>query len=89
MRGLVRALHGDVEVRALLVAEHGELDVELLEMRARDLLVELLGQHVHAERELLRRRPERDLGKHLVGKRARHDEGRVASGTAGQRHQVL
>ena len=49
-------------------------------MRARDLLVELLREHVNTELELARVRPEGDLGKDLVGKRAGHNEGWVASG---------
>jgi hypothetical protein len=47
-----------------------------------DFLVEALRKHVHAERELLRSRPECDLGQNLVCERARHDEGRVTSATS-------
>ena len=48
-------------------------------MGASDLLIELLGKDVDAERELLRGSPEGDLGKNLVGERAGHDERRVTS----------
>ena len=58
--------------------EGSQLDVELGEMGAGDLLVEFLGEHVHAERELLGGGPESDLGEDLVGERARHHERRVA-----------
>jgi hypothetical protein len=80
---LVRAGDGQAEVRGLLARKRRELDAELGEVRARDLLVELLRQHVHAERELLRRRPERNLREHLVRERARHHERRVARRAAG------
>ncbi len=82
MRRLVRAVGGDVQVRGLLGAERGQLDVELGKVRAGNLLVELLREHVDAELELAGVGPESDLGEHLVGERAGHDEGRVASGTA-------
>ena len=51
-------------------------------MRARDLLVELLREHVNTELELARVRPEGDLGKDLVGERAGHDKRRVAGGAS-------
>ena len=47
-----------------------------------DLFVELLGEDVHAKRELLRSGPERNLGQDLVGEGAGHDEGGVASGAS-------
>jgi hypothetical protein len=72
----------DVEVGALLGRELSKLDVELAEVGAGNLLVEILGQHVNAQGELLWRGPKSDLCGDLVGERARHDEGRVASGTA-------
>ena len=72
VRGLVGTVDRDVEVLRLRGREHGELHVELLEVSAGDFLVQLLGEHVDTERELLRACPESDLGKHLVGERARH-----------------
>jgi len=47
-----------------------------------NLLIELLGENMDAERELLRGGPEGDLGKNLVGERAGHDERRMASGAS-------
>lgn len=82
VRGLVGAGDGEVEVVGLLLAEDGELDVELLEVGTGDLLVELLGEHVDAERELARVGPESDLGKDLIGEGAGHDERGVAGSTA-------
>lgn len=67
MRGLVRTANGQVKVLGLLLGERRELDVELLEVRASDLLVQLFGEHVYAEWELLGVGPERDLGEDLVG----------------------
>lgn len=80
--GLVGSVDGDVEVLGLSAAENGQLDVELREVCAGDLFIELLGEHVNAERELLGGSPQRDLSKDLVCKGARHDKGRVTSGTA-------
>jgi hypothetical protein len=37
---------------------------------------------VHTKWEFLRSRPEGDLGQHLIGEGARHNERRVTSGTA-------
>lgn len=78
MGSLVRPVDRDVEVLRLRVRQSCELHIELRQMSACDLLVELLGQDVHAERELLWCRPERDLREDLVRERARHDKRRVA-----------
>src|SRR5262249_8685658 len=61
---LERPLDRHAEVTGLLLGERRQLHPELAEVKARHLLVELLRQDVHAERELLG--PERDLGEHLV-----------------------
>ncbi len=82
MRRLVRAVHGDVEVRGLLGGERRELDIELGKVRARDLLIELLGEHVDTDRKLAGVCPESNLGEDLVCERTGHDEGGVTSGTA-------
>ena len=78
---LVRALLLDIDVGRLRVAEESQLGTELAEVKARDLLVELLGQHVHVAALVLARRallPELELREGLVGEGRRHDEGRVA-----------
>lgn len=80
VRGLVRAVDRDVKVLALSFAEDGQLDVELLQMCAGDLLIKFFGEHVDTKRELLGSGPEGNLGKDLVGERAGHDKGWVASG---------
>lgn len=67
MLWLVGTVDGDVKVRGLLLGQSGELDVELSEMGAGDFLVELLGQHVDAKREVAGPGPECDLGENLVG----------------------
>ena len=45
--GLVRARHRHADVVGLLLGERRELHAELVEVQARDLLVEVLRQHVH------------------------------------------
>lgn len=80
VRGLVRAINRDVKVLALSLVEDGQLDVELLQMCAGNLLVKFFGQHVDTKRELLGSGPEGNLGKDLVGERAGHDKGWVAGG---------
>lgn len=79
VRGLVGTVDRDVEVLGLGLAEDGQLDVELSKVRAGDFLVELLGEHVDAKREVIGASPERDLGKDLVRERTRHDKRRVTS----------
>ena len=79
---LVRTVDRKTEVVGLCLGESGELDVELGKMGTGDFLVEFLGEHVDAERELLGSLPEGNLSKDLVGEGAGHDEGRVASRTA-------
>ena len=80
VRGLVRAADRDVKILALSFTEDGQLDIELLQMCAGNLLVKFFGEHVDTKRELLGSGPEGNLGKDLIGERAGHDEGRVASG---------
>ena len=82
VEGFVGTVFGNVEVLGLLIAEDGQLDVELLKMSTGNLLVQLLGQNVDAEGELLRSRPEGDLSKDLVSEGAGHDEGWVSSGAS-------
>ena len=74
---LVGTLLGEASVLGLRVGEDGQLDAELLKVSTSDLLVQILGQDVDAEGELLRGRPEGDLSENLVGEGARHDEGWV------------
>jgi len=82
VRGLVGAVDRDVKVLALGFVENGQLDVELPQVCASDLLVKFLGKHVDTERELLRSGPEGNLGEDLVGERTGHDERWVASGAS-------
>lgn len=70
VRGLVRALDGNVEVLRLRLGERRELDVQLGKVGASDLLIKLFGQHVHAKLELIGVGPESDLREDLVGERA-------------------
>ena len=66
----------------MFVAEDGQLDVELLKVGTSDLLIQLFGQNVDTERELLRSRPEGDLSENLVGEGTGHDKGWVSSGAS-------
>ena len=79
---LVRTIDRDIKVFGLGLGESGQLDVELGKMGTGNFLVELLGENVHAKRELLRGGPERNLGQDLVGEGAGHDERGVAGGAS-------
>lgn len=85
MVGLVGAIDGDVQVTGLGLGQGGQLDIEGGQVGTGDLLVELLGEHVDTERELLGGGPEGDLGEDLVGEGAGHDERRVTSSTSNRR----
>ena len=82
MRGLIGAVGRDVKVLALRFGEDGQLDVELLQVCASDLLVEFLREHMNTKRELLGSGPEGNLSEDLVGERAGHHEGWVACGAS-------
>ena len=62
------SLLGQAKVVALLLGQLGEVDVEGTKVGEGDLLVELLGEHVHAQGVFLDVVPQLDLGKHLKGK---------------------
>ena len=68
MLGLEGSLLGQTKVVALLLGELGEVDVEGAKVGEGDLLVELLGEHVHAQRVLLGVVPQLELGEHLEGR---------------------
>lgn len=82
--GLERTLSWQTKIVGLLLAELGELSVDVLEMQKGDLLVKDLGQGVHANLELASLAEldvllteglvlclvEQDLGKDLVGEGA-------------------
>jgi len=72
--GLVGTVDGNIQVAGLFLGEDGQLDVELGQMGTSDFLIELLGEHVDTEGELLGGGPEGNLGQSLVGERAGHDE---------------
>ena len=77
---LVGTLDRDVDVGGLGGGELGETDLELGEVEAGDLLVELLGDEDDLLGDLLA--PEHELGETLVGEGRAHDEARVAGGAA-------
>ena len=61
-------LLGQTEVVALLLGELGQVDVEGAKVSEGHFLVELLGEHVHAQGVLLVVVPQLELGEHLEGK---------------------
>src|SRR5688572_32941710 len=82
MVGLERPLDRHADIIGLAPGEPGELDAELVEMRRRDLLVEVLGQDVALVLIFAGPAPQLDLREHLVGERAAHHEAGMAGGTA-------
>src|SRR5262245_4376246 len=72
----------DTDVARLLVGQLGQLRVELLELQARDLLVEVLRQGVDGDRILRGIGKELDLGDGLIGERGRHHVAWVAGSVA-------
>lgn len=76
--GLEGTVSLDTEVLSLLGVEGGEVDADVLQVRAGDLLVEVLGEHVDANGVLSGVGPEGDLGEHLVAEGVGHDERRVS-----------
>mmetsp|Transcript_6152 Transcript_6152/g.15753 ORF Transcript_6152/g.15753 Transcript_6152/m.15753 type:complete len:443 (+) Transcript_6152:36-1364(+) len=78
--GLVRASNREAEVAGLVAGEGGELGTNEAEVLTGNILVQLLREHRNAELVVLNLGPELDLGEHLVGERAAHDERRVPGG---------
>src|SRR5689334_16669119 len=76
--GLERTFGRHADIARLLVAELRELDAELVEVKPRDLLVEVLRKHVDLVLVMLRTGEQLDLRKHLVGEARAHDEARMA-----------
>src|SRR6185295_13421249 len=64
--GLERAVDRHVDVGSLVGRELGEVHAERVEVQAGDLLVEPLGQHVHALLVLVVAAEQLDLGDRLV-----------------------
>ena len=65
MLGLEGSLLGQTKVVALLLGELGEVDVEGAKVGEGDLLVQLLGEHVHAQGVVLGVVPQLELGQNL------------------------
>ena len=65
MLGLEGSLLGQTKVVALLLGELGEVDVEGAKVGEGDLLVELFGEHVHAQGVVLGVVPQLELGQNL------------------------
>ena len=82
MVGLVGTVHREPQVVGLLCGQLGELDVEGAQVGPGHLLVQLLGEHEDTDLVLVSVAPQLDLGQHLVGEGAGHDETGVTHGTA-------
>ena len=80
--GLEGTLRLDTEVLGLLGVKGGEVDTDVGQVRAGDLLVELLGEHVDTDGVLANLSPEGDLGQNLVAERVGHNERRVSRSAA-------
>lgn len=82
------AIDGDVQVVGLFVAQSRQFHAQFVQVQASHLLVQLLWQHMHADRVFaILLGPQLDLAQHLVGERVGHDEARMAGGAA-QIHQT-
>lgn len=93
---LERTLDVEAEILGLDRGQASQLNIDVSQVEACDLLVENLGQNIDAHLEVaalgeldillgesrVLALVEHDLCEHLVGEAARHDEGAVASGTA-------
>ena len=66
----------------LVLGERRELHAELVEVQARDLLVEVLRQRVHLALVEVGVREQLDLRDHLVREAVRHHEARVTGRAA-------
>jgi hypothetical protein len=77
---LQRSSDVDLHVVRLARRQCRQLDAEVVEVQARNLLVEQLRQRVHSG--LVAVLDQTDLRQHLVGERARHHKRRVAGGAA-------
>ena len=94
--GLEGTSQGQTKVLGLDGGQLSQLGVDVVQVAASDLLIQLLGENVDTDGLLaggtelnvlaaesgILGLEESDLSKDLVGERARHDEGRVTSGTA-------
>jgi len=67
MIGLERTLGGNIQVGALVLRQMRQLDAEMLKMSFSDLLVQLLGKHVDANRVFVVLGPQLDLSEDLIG----------------------
>jgi hypothetical protein len=75
MLRLIRTLDRNPQVVGLLLAELGEFDTELFQVKSSHFFVQVLGQEVHTEGVLFGFGPQLDLGQNLVGETGTHHEG--------------
>src|SRR6185503_5913720 len=77
MIGFERPVRLDSDVGGLLLRKRRELHSELVEMKPRNLLVEVLRKHVNVVLVFVALREKLDLRQHLVGEARAHDEARM------------
>ena len=80
MLGLEGAVRRHPDIGGLFGGELRQLHADPVEVQARHLLVQVLGQDVDLVPVFVAAGPELDLGQNLIGEGRRHHEGRVAGG---------
>ena len=76
------AIRFHADIGRLRGIELRQLHADPVQMQARDLFIQMLGQDVDVVLVVLAVLPKLDLRQHLVGEARRHHEGRVAGGIA-------
>merc|ERR1719440_1504498 len=87
MVGLEGTVLVHADVICLVFVQLGQLHSQMFKVKGGYLLVKLLGEEVYSDLVVFGMTPQLDLGKHLVGERVGHHEGRVSLG-ASQVHKT-
>lgn len=69
-----RAFGGDADVIGLIFVQLGQFQTDAVQMQARHLFIQMLGQDIHARRIVVTLGPQFNLGQNLVRKGRRHHE---------------
>jgi hypothetical protein len=80
MLGFVRAIFGNSQVFCLVSRQLFKLNVQVLEVKTGNFLVQLLRQEVNTKRVFFRVLPESKLGKNLISEREGHNKRRMSRG---------
>src|SRR5690625_2652803 len=79
MLGLERTFARHTDIVGLLRAQLAEAHADTVEMKPRDLLVQMFRQHIDLVLVFVAARPELDLRQHLIRETGRHDKARMTS----------